>query len=90
VIYLFTPPHVTIDHVRPQNVRPQATDRWTMLIKIVKELACDLFKCLCIGTCIANIHPRDEMKRGYVVAGYNSHRVKQKLSTVCRIEVCNI
>lgn len=70
---------------RPRTLtKAQATDRWTILIKIVRELACDLFKCRCIGSvCIANIRPRDKTKRGYVVAGYNGHRVKRRLSTVC-------
>lgn len=39
---------------RPRTLtKAQATDRWTILIKIVRELACDLFKCLCIGMCVS-------------------------------------
>lgn len=39
---------------RPRTpTKAQATDRWTILIKIVRELACDLFKCLCRGICVS-------------------------------------
>lgn len=85
VIYLFTPPHVAIDHV---TVRPQtrdSNDRWTVvLIKIARQLARDLFKCLrtavCARVCVSSATTHaSNTKRGYVVADYNSHRVNAEI-----------
>lgn len=54
VIYLFTPPRVAIDYVMLRPQTRESTDRWTVvvLIKIVRELACDLFKCLRMALCM--------------------------------------